>query len=707
MINLEFDISLLLLSTVATTVASLVAFTFAERLYKATADHRKFLLPLFAAATATAVWGNHILISLALHKTTDRSMAMLALAWLCALVVGYVVMIAGSRREFKLTSFFASASIASLGVFAIFCFDMASMSAIENIQIDFANTLAAFIVALIVITVMIMILFWIKTYSGKYNALVRTLIATAIAINVIGIHFAFNSGISSSSLVAVSSIGAFTQNKYIGFIIALMLICLFMMLFIFTLFFEKHGQQLFKFGFLDPQNSSEPQTQNMLDSLTKLPNRRAFQQHLESAAKRSARAGSTFAVAYIDLDHFKPINDQCGHHVGDIVLSTMAERLSLAVRGCDFVARIGGDEFVAIIEEIKTNEDIIPIVERILKSINESFTAENFQIEISCSIGIAIYPKDGDLDKLLVCADTAMYKAKEHGKNQFKFYDADIGLASDQMLTMQRELRLAMANKEFCLVFQPKLDCKSLVLTGAEALIRWNHPTKGTILPNEFLHAAERFGLINQINDWVAEECCRTIFRAKQMGVDLDVSINLPQQQFRNADLVDNVTRLLNFYGLDASSLTFEIKETTALTNQEQFKTLISKFNAAGIRVTLDDFGLHPISLQYLQELNVKELKLDKVFVSVINENTSSRALINGVIQLAHALNLNVVAEGVENETQWKALVELGCDQMQGFLFSKPVPEERLLDLFKQLENKQLQIDFETSGQLLVSDYQL
>jgi len=706
MVNFEFDVGLLLLSTVASTIASLVAFTFAERLYKATTEHKRFLLPLFSAATATAVWGNHILISLALHKTPDRSLSMLALAWVCALLVGYVVMVAGSQREFKLGSFFSSALIASLGVFAMFCFDMASMSAVKNIQFDFVNTFMALVISLIVITAMVMILFWIKTYSGKYNALIRTLISIVIAINIIGIHLAFNSGISSSTLVAVSGIGASTQNKYIGFIIALMLICLFMMLFIFILFFEKHGQQLFKFSFLDSQKN-EPPPLNMIDSLTKLPNRRAFQLHLESAAKRSARAGSTFALAYIDLDHFKPINDQCGHHVGDIVLATMAERINMAVRGCDFVARIGGDEFVAIIEEIKSNEDIIPIVERILNSIKESFTAENFQIEISCSIGIAVYPKDGDLDKLLVCADTAMYKAKEHGKNQFKFYDADIELASDQMLIMQRELRLAMANKEFCLVFQPKLDCKTLVLTGAEALIRWNHPTKGVILPREFLPAAERFGLINQINDWVAEECCRTVFRANQRGVDLDVSINLPQQQFRNADLVDNVTRLLNFYGLDASSLTFEIKETTALTNQEQFKTLISKFNAAGIRVTLDDFGLHPISLKYLQELNVKELKLDKVFVSVINENTSSRALINGVIQLAHALNLNVVAEGVENETQWKALVELGCDQMQGFLFSKPVPEERLLDLFKQLENKQMQIDFETSGQLLVSDYQL
>jgi diguanylate cyclase (GGDEF)-like protein len=440
----------------------------------------------------------------------------------------------------------------------------------------------------------------------------------------------------------------------------------------------------------------------MTDGLTNLPNRSGFHHNLANAINRSERSGKTIALAYIDLDHFKPINDNFGHQVGDVILASSASRLNAAVRGCDSLARIGGDEFIAIIEGIKSNEDIFPIVERIVNSIRQPFLIDSQKIEISCSVGIAIYPGDGDTEKLMSCADAAMYKAKENGKNQFRFYDAEIESAADQMLELQRDLIVAIENKEFSLQFQPKVSCETLALVGAEALIRWNHPTKGLISPTNFIPAAERFGLINQINNWVIQEACSTIRRAKESDIDLNISINLSRLQFRNSSLIDDTIKWLDMYGVPAQNLTLEIKETTAVRNEAQFKLLLAKFKAANIKIALDDFGLHPFTLEYLQDLNIDEIKLDNVFVAKVNENPDSHALVDAVIRLAHAFNLNVVAEGVETEAQYNALSELGCDHMQGYLFSKPISEERL---FKQFN--QLQINFDFTNQLSIADYQI
>jgi EAL domain-containing protein (putative c-di-GMP-specific phosphodiesterase class I) len=266
---------------------------------------------------------------------------------------------------------------------------------------------------------------------------------------------------------------------------------------------------------------------------------------------------------------------------------------------------------------------------------------------------------------------------------------------------MQRDLKNAIENNEFSLLFQPKVDCKTQSPVGAEALIRWNHPTKGVVLPITFINAAERFGMIDKINDWVVEETCRTIYRAKKADIDLKVSINLSRQQFRNPNLVAEMTNILKRYEVPSSNLIVEIKETTAINNVAQFKLLLAQLKAANIKVALDNFGSQPFALNYLLDLNVDELKLDKLFIATVNEDKASRGLVDAVIRLAHALNLNIVAEGVETEAQRVALAELDCDHMQGNLFSKPIPEEKLFKLFKRLG-----INFESTGQFTLSDYQ-
>lgn len=421
------------------------------------------------------------------------------------------------------------------------------------------------------------------------------------------------------------------------------------------------------------------------DVLTKLPNRTAFKQQLEAGIRRCKRLNSSLAVAFIDLDDFKPINDIYGHHTGDEVIKMVAQRLNGAVRHCDLIGRIGGDEFLALIEDIKSNQDIVTIVERIIDSLRQPFYVDHHELHVSASVGIAVYPRDGNIDRLLIAADSAMYHAKSAGKNQFRFYDAEMELASDRLMEMQRDLKLALDRNEFELYFQPKIDSKSGLLAGVEALLRWQHPSKGWVAPSVFIVAAERFGLMNQISHWVIEESCRTLHRMRSMGIHLQISINLSVQQFRNPDLVKNVLQVLKRYELPNACLMFEIREANGLSNHEQFNTRLAEFRNAGIDIAMDHFGIGDSSIAGLRKLNISQVKLDQSITNKVGEDAQSYNIADALIRFAHALDLLVIAQGVETEAQRKALVELNCDQMQGFFFGRPVPESRLPQLLKQI----------------------
>jgi diguanylate cyclase len=699
--SINYDIALLILSLMQCSLAMFVTFSFVNRIHYTSKTDRQFLLPIYSIAVGSGIWGIQFVNFLAFQNGNvfEFSTPVMLASWLFGWLVGLIICHNSSK---KLTSFpllVFSSIIAGLCSYAMFYLATIAIHTPNNITLDPIPLLIALFLVVTLCLITILTLSWMKEYTGENALLIKIILSLITAAAVIGLHVSFSTSIILQTDATIALENVVSNKKMLAAVVSLSIACLFLLVFIVAMFYEKHGYKIFSFNIFDTKKETENSLLNMMDGLTNLPNRIGFQHNLDNAISRSQRSGKTIALAYIDLDHFKPINDNYGHQVGDVVLASSANRLNAAVRGCDSLARIGGDEFIAIIEGIKSNEDIFPIVERVVHSINQPFLIDNQKIEISCSVGIAIYPGDGDTDKLMACADAAMYKAKENGKNQFKFYDAEIELAADQMLELQRDLMLAIKNNEFSLVFQPKVDCKTLTLIGAEAFIRWNHPSKGLLYPKHFISAAERFGLINQINNWVIEEACAAIYRAKVSDIDLNLSINLSRIQFRNSSLVDETIKCLDKYGVPSQNLTLEIKETTAIRNEAQFKLLIAKFKAANIKIALDDFGLNPFTLEYLQELNVDELKLDNVFVAKVNENPESHALVDAVIRLAHAFNLNVVAEGVETETQRKALAELGCDHMQGHLYSKPISESELLKLFKPQP-----INFELTSRTLMAD---
>lgn len=704
--NISHDIWLILLSLTASSFAMYITLGFIDCIYRTTSHYRNILLGVHSFAIGSGLWAVLFINLLIFHVNpllTIFSIDMLA-AWLVALIIGLTLCFVASKKTITLSHLILGGAVIGISSYAMFYFALAGLNEINHIPTTVAlitfeplSLLGAISVAFIASTISLVIITWIKNYSGENKSIIKLIFSIITALAILAIHAIFNASIQLKTTQATQAFASeFADKTMVALVITLGLACLFLLTFIIALYYERFGVlNSFKINLLEKRNA------NFRDPLTQLPNRHAFHRELETAIKRRARGSNTIALAFIDLDHFKPINDNFGHHVGDAVLLAVAQRLNTAVRACDSIARIGGDEFMALIEEIKSDEDIIPIVERIVQSIKEPFLIQGQQIDISCSVGIAVYPRDGDIEKLMICADAAMYKAKESGKNQFRFFDSEIESASDQMLEMQRDLRLALKNDEFSLAFQPKVNCKTQSPVGAEALIRWNHPTKGIIFPANFIPAAERFGLINQINDWVVVESCRVIYRARKAGINLNLSVNLARQQFRNPNLVEDILKLRKSYKIPANNLMFEIKETTAIRSEDQFKQLLSQFKAADIKVALDDFGSHQFSLSYLQHLNIDEIKLDKVFVGQINESKNSHALVDAVIRLAHALDLNVVAEGVETKAQHDALVNLNCDHMQGYLFSVPLSEEKLLKLFKQLNT-----NFESTGQFSVSDYQ-
>jgi diguanylate cyclase len=694
-----YDFWLIMLTVLVTSATLYFSCSFITRIYISTSSERATLLPLYSITIGCMLFCMDNLNWIAMNPIvgSQLSIPMMLGSLFAAIFATFNVFANAIERRLPFNTLINRGFIVGFSSYVMFYASFASRHPADTISFDITTLFIALLSATCISTIVILYYFKMKFYTENRPIFAKALYSLGAGSLIVMLYAIFNTTLTVQQQI-LNVAHTVNNRELIATIFSLCIVCLLAITYTAPNYLEHLKAQFSKLNVIDDhQNVSI----NAKDALTQLPNRHGFEEQLNSAIKRSTRVGKTIALAYIDLDHFKPINDNFGHHVGDAVLVAVAQRLNATVRACDYVARLGGDEFVAIIEDISVDEDITPIISRVVESIKESFNINEHQINISCSVGVAIYPGDGDVDKLMICADAAMYKAKADGKNQFKFFDEEIELASDQMLEMHRDLRQAIDNDEFILLFQPKIDCKTQKPVGAEALIRWNHPTKGLLLPNAFLPAAERFGLINNINDWVVEVGCRAIYQAKKNGVDLNVSINLAHQQFRNPNLVVDVLAILSQYDISPSNLTFEIKETTAVSNEMQFMALLEDFKDANINVALDDFGSHNFNLSYLQNLNVSEVKLDRVFISQMSDSKTSHALVDAVIRLAHALNLNVVAEGVETEAQRKALTELGCDHMQGYLFSKAVNEKKLLAMFVESHLK-----VATDNQFLLSDFE-
>lgn len=427
------------------------------------------------------------------------------------------------------------------------------------------------------------------------------------------------------------------------------------------------------------------------DELSGLPNRFLFIQHLDKALAHAERQQGSIAVMFLDLDRFKNINDTFGHEAGDQVLRDTAIRMRSCLRDQDTIARVGGDEFLTLIEDYRDPVKLGEIAQRLLLEAAQPFDINGHEYQLSVSIGIATYPADGvDTPSLLKNADIAMYRAKTTGKNNYQFYSAEMNTHTVERAALDARLRKAIEKREFVVYYQPKVDVRSECIVGAEALVRWQHPERGLLLPGEFIGLAEDAGLIGPLGMMVLDIACRDIVSFGQQCQPFGrVAINLSASQFNHPDLLGNIQHTVNSWGVAPSSLEFEITESMVMHNRDQAMKLMDHIRALGFTLSIDDFGTGYSSLAYLKRFPVNSVKIDKSFINDIPQGANDSAIVQAIIAMAHTLGLEVTAEGVETKIQLETLEKFDCDTFQGFYFSKAVPATQFMALLQTQQREQ------------------
>jgi diguanylate cyclase (GGDEF)-like protein/PAS domain S-box-containing protein len=434
------------------------------------------------------------------------------------------------------------------------------------------------------------------------------------------------------------------------------------------------------------------------DALTGLPNRQMFKEYATRGLAGAQRDGTKMALLYLDIDQFKRVNDTLGHTAGDELLKIFAKQINGNIRGSDILAksqteegmlsslsRLGGDEFTILLTGLTEVEHAAAAAKRILENLSAPVKISGKEFIITGSMGISIYPTDGeDIDTLLKNADIAMYHAKDTGRNKFQFYSEEMNVSTMKRLTMEAELKKALERDEFVLYYQPQVEAETGTIVGLEALVRWEHPENGLVSPSEFITIAEETGLIIPIGEWVLQTACEQMQAWQQTGfTPLRISVNLSGRQFKQYDIIKSVQNILDATHLDPRYLELELTESVLMNDVEENISTLRKLKESGLQLSVDDFGTGYSSMSYLKRFPLDTLKIDRCFVKDIMTDPNDAAITKAIIALAKSLNLETIAEGVETEDQFTFLRQQGCDQIQGYLISRPLPAEEIVVLLK------------------------
>lgn len=418
------------------------------------------------------------------------------------------------------------------------------------------------------------------------------------------------------------------------------------------------------------------------DSLSGLSNRNSLNEYLERLISTASRKKEEFAFLFLDLDHFKTVNDSLGHNVGDELLQNIASVLKRVLRPDDFVARVGGDEFVIILQDYKSYLELTNVIRRVQDYLSQTWIVQTHPINIACSIGVAFYPKDGkDVVTLMKNADIAMYEAKKLGRNQYHFFTEELNQSVQKTIALDKEMKEALVNKEYILYYQPKIDLETSKIVGVEALIRWQSSTKGFITPDTFIPLAEENGFIKELGSWIIKEALNQYVAWKNLGIDITISINISAKQILDSDFVMNFIKDLKERNINPSKIDLEITEYIFIEQSKDAINTLHQLHNLGITISLDDFGTGYSSLSYLKQLPIDYLKIDKIFLDDFDSADGS-IFLETIVKLGQMLNLKVIAEGVETKEQVEYLKSISCNQYQGYYFSKPLDAKTFEKLY-------------------------
>ena len=636
----------------------------------------------------TGIWSMHFvgMLAYALPIALGYTGLLTLMSWVAAVGTSAVALWLAGRGQLTLGRLAGGALLMGAGICAMHYTGMAALDMAPPIVWRWSLVAASVAIAVGASAAALLIFFWLRRFGEQGDKRYQALAALVMGAAISGMHYTGMAAAQfpESSLCLSSS--ALGGDQLGTLVILASTVLLGLTLFTSMLDARLQSRSAHLAASLQTANAQlqaanqELQQRAFVDTLTGLPNRQLFDDRLKHALARHARAGRNdrMAVLFVDLDGFKPVNDSFGHAVGDRVLQEVAQRLRNAARGSDTVARIGGDEFVLLLEDLDEAGDATVFARRIVQSLGKPMQLDGRQVQITASVGIALHPDHGDGDKLLPHADAAMYAAKRAGGNGLLMFEPHMDAGAAQQLGLQFDLRQAVAGGQLSLHYQPKFDSRRARLSGVEALLRWQHPLQGNIPPNVFIPIAERSGLINELGNWVIAEACRQMQAWQDQGVHLRVAINLSVHQLRQDDLTNRIARALKDHQVDAAMLLCEITESVAMEDIRTTQQAFEGLSRIGVFLSIDDFGTGYSSLSYLRQLPARQLKIDRSFIHDLETSADARAVVDAVVRLAHALGLSVVAEGVETQGQCSILLQLDCDELQGFLFARPMPADEL-----------------------------
>jgi len=640
-----------------------------------------------ALAMGIGVWSMHFIGMLAFSLPIDLGydLALTAFSLLIAVLSSGFALWLVSQPSLPALQLGFGALIMGAGIACMHYTGMAAMRMLPGIDYDPTLFGASLLIAVGASAAALWIAFRLRRHT-PYVRQIRGLAAVVMGIAIVGMHY---TGMAAANFPAGSFCGALGDGLqgdglvYLVLITTLAVLAVALLTSVLDARLEARTAELARSLTL----ANQELTQLALhDTLTDLPNRTLLADRIEQAIAKVAEQGGCFALMFIDLDGFKPVNDAFGHHIGDLLLKAVAARLRGHLHSQDTLARIGGDEFVLLVE-LQEPDDAMDVAVKQVNLVSRPFRVAEHDLQLSASLGIVLYPGNGqDQHELLRNADAAMYHAKSAGKNGYSFFDVSMNSNARQQLQLLQDLRQALEQGQFRLHYQPKFDAQACLPIGAEALLRWEHPQHGLLLPDRFIGLAEKTGLIIPIGEWVLDEACRQMRHWLDEGHEgWRMAVNLSAIQFCHAGLVESVARALQENGLPANCLTLEITETTAMHDADASLTVLQRLSDMGVDLSIDDFGTGYSSLMYLKRLPANELKIDRGFVRDLEQDSDDAAIVSAIVALGQALGLRIVAEGVETDKQQDFLTRLGCDSLQGYLLGQPVPAEQFMGKLQAL----------------------
>ncbi|WP_199029261.1 bifunctional diguanylate cyclase/phosphodiesterase [Ralstonia sp. ASV6] len=671
---------LVLLSLLVAILASYTALDMAGRVVTAQGRAAFWWLVGGASAMGVGVWAMHFIGMLAFSLPIPLgydvwiTLASLAIAIAASAFALWLV----SRSELPWRRLVGGALLMGAGVAGMHYTGMAALRMMPGIHYDPATFALSVVIAVLASGAALWIAFRLRRQSHRVRAL-RAGAAVVMGVAIVGMHY---TGMAAAAFPYASVCGAAhtgVSAEWLALVIIIVTLAVLAIALTTSVLDMRMEARTAVLATSLAQANQELAYLALHDNLTKLSNRMLLEDRLNQAIRTADREKRRFALMFMDLDGFKAINDVYGHHVGDLLLIDVAQRIVTRVRQQDTVARVGGDEFV-VLAYVDDPQDAGSLADALLDVVREPFMAGGHELRVSTSIGIAMYPGDGgNQHDLLTNADAAMYHAKGLGRNAYCFFEPSMNANVHKQLQLVQDLRLAIERNELVLHYQPKFHAPDGPIAGVEALVRWQHPVRGLLPANDFIPLAEKTGLIVPLGAWVLNEACRQMAQWRSEGhTTWSVAVNLSALQFAHAALIDTVRDALARHALEPHCLMLEITESTAMRDADASLRILQQLDAMGVRISIDDFGTGYSSLLYLKRLPASELKIDRGFVRDLAHDTEDAAIVSAIVALGQTLNLRIVAEGVETAEQQAFLTRLGCDSLQGYLLGRPMTAESL-----------------------------